>query len=533
VNDRPRHDDPDAIEAALELASVRQETRVARAMLLQLQQAVEQAMKDVDGNPASRLRAANQQLICSALQALTDADDCNKILGEVARAAEHDPLTELPNRVLFRDRLEQAIAHAHRHGTRLAVLFVDLNRLKQINDTLGHAIGDQVLQQAAHTLAGCIRDTDTVSRHGGDEFLILLSEVMQATDAVAVADKITAVLGTPTRIGNNVLRLTASIGISLYPDDGQEADVLIDRADAAMYLAKRHGLARFVSHGALQAGKQPSPSLRQPPNETTMVVAVEPDQQATRLREANEQLVVAAMGAQELRVDAEQAQQRQTQFLTILAHELRSPLAPLRLAADLMERLPATELPKVHAIIEREVVHLSRLIGDLLDIARINSGKMHIERTRVNMAQIVDAAVNACRPAMDLRKQHFDVRLPSGPTNVQGDPIRLAQIVRNLLDNATKYTGDGGHIRLSLTVLDDRVVLTVSDDGIGINPASLRAIFDPYIQENDAGGYTGAGLGIGLAVVRELVEAHEGTVVALSEGRGTGSQFVVSLPLRR
>lgn len=524
----------DVMEAALELATVRRQILAAREMLTQLHQTIVDAMGAADSNPASPLRAVNEQLICSVLQAQADADDCNKALGEVSRAAEHDPLTDLPNRVLFRDRLEQAIAQAHRHGTRLAVLFVDLNHFKQINDTLGHAVGDQVLQQTALSLAGCIRDSDTVSRHGGDEFLVLLTEVKLAVDAIAIADKIAATLGAPSRIGNNVLRLTASIGISLYPDDGDEADVLIDRADAAMYLAKRHGVGRFVSHGALLSGKQPSPAsplaaLRQPPA-LVEGTAGELQYHFNQLRDANEQLVKAAINAQISQGDAEQAQRAQVQFLALLAHELRSPLGPIRMAANLIGRLPAPELPRMQAIIEREIVHMTRLVGDLLDVGRINSGKMNLERQSLCMVRIVEDAVNACRPAMDVRMQHLEVRVPSTSVNMHGDPVRLAQVVRNLLDNASKYTGDGGHIVLSLVEPEDCAVLTVADDGIGIAAEALLTIFDPYVQEKKAVSFNRAGLGIGLAVVRELVEAHGGTVVATSAGSGKGSQFVVTLP---
>jgi diguanylate cyclase len=535
VNDLSDRVALDAMEAALELAAVRRQTQVAREMLARLRQTIMETMHAVDGHVASPLRAVNEQLICSALQAQADADDCNKTLGEVLRAAEHDPLTELPNRILFRDRLEQAIAQARRHGTRLAVLFVDLNHFKQINDTLGHAIGDQVLQRAALGLTDCIRDSDTVSRHGGDEFLVLLNEVKLATDAVAIADKIAATLRTPSRISNNVLRLTASIGISLYPDDGTEADLLIDRADAAMYLAKRHGVGRFVSHGALPAGRQPPPApaldpLRQA-LDLTAVITDEPGHYFTQLRDANEQLIKAALIAQGLQGDAEQSQRQQVQFLAVLAHELRSPLGPIRMAAELMARLPAAELPKMRAIIEREIAHMSRLVGDLLDIGRINNGKMNLECEIVSLAYIARSAVNACRPAMQARMQHLDVCLPSSPVNMPGDPIRLAQIVRNLLDNASKYTDDGGHITLALVEAEDYAVLTIADDGIGIDPEGLLAIFEPYVQEKAAVNFNGAGLGIRLAVVRELAEAHGGTVVANSAGSGKGSQFTVTLPL--
>ncbi|HVL08981.1 MAG TPA: diguanylate cyclase [Burkholderiaceae bacterium] len=534
MNDLPGRATLDATEAALELTAVRRQILAEREMLTQLRQTIVDAMNAADSNPASPLRAVNEQLIRSALQAQADVDDCNRALGKVSRAAELDPLTELPNRVLFRDRLEQAIAQAHRHGTRLAVLFVDLNNFKQINDMFGHAIGDQVLQRTARSLAGCIRDSDTVSRHGGDEFLVLLTEVKLAVDAVAIADKIATTLGAPSRIGHNVLRLTASIGISLYPDDGNEADILIDRADAAMYLAKRHGVGCFVSHGALSTGKLLPPALplamlRQPLG-LAEGIAGEPQYHYTRLRDANEQLVKAAISAQISQRDAEQAQRAQVQFLALLAHELRSPLGPIRMAANLIGRLPAPELPRMQAIIEREIVHMTRLVGDLLDVGRINSGKMNLERQSLCMAHIVEDAVNACRPAMDVRMQHLDVRVPSTSANMQGDPVRLAQVVRNLLDNASKYTGDGGHIVLSLVEPENCVVLTVADDGIGIAPEALLTIFDPYVQEKTAVSFNRAGLGIGLAVVRELVEAHGGTVIATSAGSGKGSQFIVTLP---
>ena len=534
MNERPGQAAPDALEAALDLAAVRRQIHVAREMLAQLRQTILDTVSTADSNAASPLRAVNEQLVCSVLKAQADADDCNRTLGEVSRAAGHDALTALPNRVLFRDRLEQAIAQAHRHGTRLAVLFVDLDNFKQINDTLGHAIGDQVLQQAASRLAGCIRDSDTVGRHGGDEFLVLLTDVNLPVDADAIAGKIAATLDTPSHIGNNILRLSASIGISLYPDDGDEADMLIDRADAAMYLAKRRGAGHSLSPDAMPAGRQPAPAPRfatlRPPPRLTDEGLGELQHYFGQLREANEQLVKAAISAQISQGDAERAQREQIQFLAQLSHELRSPLGPILMAADLMGRLPTAELPRFQAIIEREIAHITRLVSDLLDVGRINSGKMSLERRTMRMTEIVADAVNACRPAMEARQQHLEVHLPSSSATLQGDPVRLAQVVRNLLDNASKYTGEGGHITLSLVEPEGCFVLTVADDGIGIAANALLTIFDPYVQEEAAVRFNRAGLGVGLAVVRELVEAHGGTVVATSAGSGMGSQFVVTLP---
>jgi diguanylate cyclase (GGDEF)-like protein/PAS domain S-box-containing protein len=159
----------------------------------------------------------------------------------MAYLAQHDSLTDLPNRVLFNDRLSEAMSLAHRYQRRLAVLFLDVDRFKHINDSLGHMIGDRLLQSIGQRLLGCVRDSDTVSRQGGDEFVILLSEVTHARDATVCADKILEVLRSPHRIDQYDLHVTASIGIVTYPDDGIDVDTLMKHADFAMYHAKENG----------------------------------------------------------------------------------------------------------------------------------------------------------------------------------------------------------------------------------------------------------------------------------------------------
>jgi len=163
---------------------------------------------------------------------------------QMLHLAEHDALTDLPNRLLLNDRLARSIALARRYGRRLAVLFLDCDRFKHINDTLGHAIGDQVLRSIAKRLTTCVRESDTVSRHGGDEFLILLSELDHPEDAEAIAQKIVDSIAEPHHIAGHELQLTASVGIALYPEDGQDAQSLIMRADTAMYYAKNTGRNR-------------------------------------------------------------------------------------------------------------------------------------------------------------------------------------------------------------------------------------------------------------------------------------------------
>jgi diguanylate cyclase (GGDEF)-like protein len=158
--------------------------------------------------------------------------------------AQHDFLTELPNRMLLNDRLTQAIAAARRHRASLAVLFVDVDHFKHVNDSLGHTIGDQLLKSIARRLVTCVRTSDTVSRQGGDEFVVLLSEVARTDDAALSADKILAALGTPHRIDHRDVRITVSVGIGVYPDDGTDAETLLKNADRALLHAKVHGRAR-------------------------------------------------------------------------------------------------------------------------------------------------------------------------------------------------------------------------------------------------------------------------------------------------
>lgn len=524
-------------KAEHELARLQQQAELARATLTRLHREVVEVESLLDSSQSARLRDANEQLVIAALHAHGDTEAASRALDELSRSAQLDALTALPNRVRLLDRFAGAIAFARRHGARMALLFLDLNNFKQINDALGHAVGDEVLKLAAQRLAALVREEDTVSRYGGDEFLILLSEVSHAFDPVLVADKVIAALAVPSRIGDHVLRLTASIGISVYPEDGEDAQTLIDRADAAMYRAKRLGLGSFVFHGE----EVPSARSLQVPDLLSLQRPIthyefseaEHERRCLQLREANGELVLAALDAQELRVAAELAHRKQKEFLAVMAHELRNPLTPIRVAAEMLGLVRRDQVPHYQAIIEHEVEHMVRMVNDLLDVSRAHTGKLRLECQIVDMTSIIDEAIDACRPAMDTRMQRFIVQAPSYALEVNGDPVRLAQILRNLLDNASKYTPKGGKIGLSVAVNGDAIVMVVSDSGVGITADALSEVFEPFVQEPHAVGFSGSGLGIGLTVVRELVEAHGGSVVANSAGSGLGSQFVVTLPLIR
>jgi signal transduction histidine kinase len=251
------------------------------------------------------------------------------------------------------------------------------------------------------------------------------------------------------------------------------------------------------------------------------------------LREANEQLLLTAITARELEADVELAHSRQIKFLAMAAHELRNPILPLRLAARRITRSSndPEALIAVEATINSQLAHMSRLIGDLLDGSRISTGKFRVECAPVDLGEILERSQEAIRPAMSARRQRFEYLAPAAPCRLDGDALRLIQVFTNLLDNASKYTPEEGRIALSARAGPDAVVVTVTDDGIGISPQSLPHVFDLFVQDEHAAAQDSSGLGIGLAVVRELVEAHGGRVVAVSAGQGGGSEFVVTLPL--
>jgi diguanylate cyclase (GGDEF)-like protein len=536
VNDTADLNPGAPLQAEHDLARAQKKVDSARALLVRLLQELVVAESHLGRNQPALMLEANEQLVLASLRHQGEAEAATQALKTASRTVGLDPLTQLPNRELLRDRCAHSIASAKRSGSRVALLFLDLDHFKPINDSLGHAVGDEVLKAVARCVASAVREADTVSRHGGDEFLILLGEVSQPADAELIAGKLIAAIAEPCRVGGHVLQLSASIGISLYPDDGEDIDLLIREADNAMYRAKRNGPGSYAFHGAAAAGnKQEQIRGSRPALEATRVEAASAaqGQRNAELREANERLVLAALGAQELQAAAERARKRQAELMELVAQELKHPLAPVRLATAMLGRTRNDEplLPRVQSIIEQQAHHMSRLVGAAQDLANAEAGMLQLEREEVDLVGVIDVALSGCRASMDLRKQHFSAQVPGSAVKLMGDRARLAQIVGNLLDNASKYTPDGGEIQLVLEVLDDAALLTVSDNGIGITAQALPDIFEPFAHDIQALGFNGVGRGIGLAVVRALVEAHGGTVRAYSEGSMLGSRFVVTLAL--
>lgn len=332
--------------------------------------------------------------------------------------------------------------------------------------------------------------------------------------------------------------MTASIGICVYPEDGDTPELLIDRADAAMYRAKKLPKACFSFHeDSAESDARAAPTASAAPRSPVVIqydVAVaEHQRRIGELREANEQLVLAALSAQELQAAAERSQARQKEVLAMIAHELRNPLTPLGIAASMLHSSDARDLARMQQIIEQQVTHMARLVSDLLDLSRSHTGKLRLHLRSVPLAAVVDEAVSASRPTMDTRLQHFRLQLPSQPIVLEADPIRLVQILCNVLDNASKYTPGGGEISLAASIEEETVVIRIADNGIGISAEALGSVFELFAQDTHATGFNSQGLGIGLTVVKELVESHGGTVTVDSAGVGLGSEFVIGLPLRR
>jgi signal transduction histidine kinase/DNA-binding response OmpR family regulator len=229
----------------------------------------------------------------------------------------------------------------------------------------------------------------------------------------------------------------------------------------------------------------------------------------------------------------QEADRRKDEFLAMLAHELRNPLAPIQNAVQVMRGLGPRDANGQWArdVVERQVRHLTRLVDDLLDVSRITRGKIRLQLAPLDVASVVTSAVETGRPLIEARRHEFHLSVPAEPLRVKADPARLSQVLSNLLNNAAKYTGEGGHIWLTVGQEAAKVVFRVRDTGPGIPPEMLPRIFDLFTQGDQSLDRSEGGLGIGLTLVRRLVEMHGGTVQALSAGPGQGSEFVVCLPV--
>jgi diguanylate cyclase (GGDEF)-like protein len=500
------------------LALLNAQADALRKHLKQLRERLVETQLEVNANQAALVVQANEQLVLAALRADSIAEAAQSNFDDLASSARRDGLTGMPNRGLMLDRMQAIIARAGRRELNFAVLFIDLDNFKQINDTLGHAAGDGVLKVVAHRLEAAVRETDTVSRHGGDEFVVLLAELSPGIDTRAVVSKLLQEVQSPIETGADQISVSASIGVSLFPTDGRDAQTLIALADAAMYVAKREGGGRCIFQQDLGARASPGANW------------------AGDRREALARSAHGGEGAPALPQRGRPAiplHPDHLAFLAMVAHELRNPLTPLRHAATLLSRADTKEavLQKLQGVIVRQVSRMVRLIDDLLHVSSEGVGKFCLQYADVDLGEVMATVLEACQPNIEGRRQKIEVTLPEAWPPMRGDAVRLAQVFGNLLDNASRYTPEGGQLALTVTVQPQEIEVVVSDTGVGISAGALQHIFELFVQENRTTSLRSDGLGIGLAVVRELVQRHGGTVTARSEGHNRGSSFIVRLPM--
>jgi signal transduction histidine kinase len=237
----------------------------------------------------------------------------------------------------------------------------------------------------------------------------------------------------------------------------------------------------------------------------------------------------------ELLAAREEALRQRDEFMAMLAHELRNPLAPMRNALEIM-RLQKIDDPMIvesAAILGRQVDHIVRMVDDLMDVARLERGKVLLQRARVDLNQVVAAAVESCLPQAQARGHRVEVRFGAGALPVDADSVRLEQIVCNLVNNALKFTPEPGEIRVETSAAHGDAFVAVQDPGIGFEPEAASELFAPFLQVNPTLARTAGGLGIGLTIVQRLAELHGGSVSAASAGPGKGARFVVRLPLAK
>ena len=229
--------------------------------------------------------------------------------------------------------------------------------------------------------------------------------------------------------------------------------------------------------------------------------------------------------------EAEAASRAKDEFLAVLGHELRNPLSPIMTALELMRLRGGDAFLRERVIIERQAHHLVRIVSDLLDVTRVSQGKMVLNKRPLETIDVVFRAIEMASPLVERRGQRLVVKVPETGLRIDADETRLAQVVGNILNNAARYTPEGGRILVTARRDDGHVVLCVADSGIGMRPEVLSGIFDLFVQDERGRDASREGLGIGLSIAKGLVELHGGTIAARSEGEGRGSEFEIRLPL--
>jgi signal transduction histidine kinase len=330
-----------------------------------------------------------------------------------------------------------------------------------------------------------------------------------------------AILDAPGRRSALVLAVGVAIALAIA--------IVLALLRAAVLTRGIRGLQQALE--GLKAEPPDVPLLASRVKEVDVAIAAARDT-AMALRNRQDEIQRTQGELRRLNDELSRADRRKDEFLATLAHELRNPLAPIRTAAEILKRedLPRSTTRTARDIIERQAIHMTRMVDDLLEVGRITHGELQLRKEPVELAAAVRWAVEAAQPALEQAGVTFAVELPSSPLYLEADSTRLVQILSNLLGNAAKFTPRGGHAWLSARRDGAWIEIRVRDDGIGIDARQLPRLFQMFSQATPALERSSGGLGIGLALVRGLVERHGGTVEAKSDGIGRGAEFIVRLP---
>lgn len=505
------------------------------ALVRRLATSIERATVGLSSAKAEVILEASELLAVTVLHVHAASVNAAEALERTSRSFDVDALTGLPNRLLFRDRCAQALAYGRRRHTRVAVLFIDLDDFKSVNDTLGHAIGDELLRHVARCLQESGREVDTVCRLGGDEFLILLSDAIDETAPVLYAEKALAALDVPLRVGDNILRIGASIGIALYPEDGQDPEALIRQSDAAMYVAKR--TKSRIAHASMV------PATSRTPTPATVVAQSDPigllerslqESQGTvaDLKASNTRLRAELESASSALQTADSGNRHQAELLHLVAHELRNAMSPLQSASDvlgLMHR-DATVLPRLELILRRQIAHISRLLSDILDVSRLNNGRLAFKSEQLDLCTLVSATSQLMSGSLQHRAQSLRIASEHSPVSVEGDPSRLRHVLTTLIEYASSHMADGATLEVSVLRRARQAVVWMDYSDRHADAATHGV---SPLPNSDAAVDIGSpdGPTFALFVATEFVKLHNGELT-LTRDRDTAlARIEICLPL--
>lgn len=492
----------------------------------------------IDTAHQTELLAINEQLLLSALREQAATDRALRHAAALEYQALHDALTDLPNRTLLYDRLRQALLIAHREHTTLALLLLDLNGFKAINDRFGHAAGDLLLQQVAGRLRLALRDSDTAARLGGDEFALLLPAVVGRSNAELAVKRVLQALLAPYLIGDTPQHLTASIGIALSPEHSTEVDSLLQQADTAMYTAKRTG--REVVVAGVTRDEYHVVSFGPEGMDSGPGVSVAPPERPTTAADGPSlRLLSATLDTTDQNQKEETIPRHNAAALVKLAGDPERPLAAIHESAAVLRRrvvqtAPTDRGPWLAEVgrLDAAVAAMRSMIDALLDPSRLPySPDLHLNRTPTDLVALTRRVIDEYRR----RTTDHEIRMDTAEESLAGwwNGDRLERVVADLLSNAITYSPIGGQITIQVLRVHDHhgcwAQLTIRDWGIGIPAVDLPQLFDHFHGDSSVTGEI-AGTAIGLAGVPQIVTEHGGSI-AVTSTEDEGSTFTLRLPL--